>query len=147
MKSKKSNIKIFLRVESKTENLSIVRKFVSNAAKEIGFDDDDINKIALAVDEACTNIIRHAYKNKSDKPIEIYITSKNKSIEIRIVDYGVSFEPQKIKKPVLKFHRGKFKGGLGMFLMRALMDKVEYSISRNNKNEVYMIKKLNNRNR
>ncbi len=142
MKLGNSKIKNSLCIESKVENLDLVRKFVANAAKKIGFNDDDINKIVLAVDEACTNIIRHAYKNENDKPIEITVSTKNKTIEIKIVDYGASFNPKKIKKPNLKIHQRKYKGGLGMFLMRALMDKVIYQIHKNNRNEVYLIKKL-----
>lgn len=143
MKTKNSNIKKYLKILSQFENLSKVRKFVSDAAKDFGFDDDEINRIALAVDEACTNIIRHAYKNKNDKTIEIYLSTSDNSFVVRIIDYGKPFEPKKVKKPDLQHHLEKYnKGGLGMFLMRSLMDKVQYQINKNNCNEVRLIKKL-----
>lgn len=144
MKHQKDKIVKYLKIQSRTENLSKVRKFVSDAAKKFGFDEDEINHIALAVDEACTNIIRHAYENQGDKIIEIHLLTSNNSFEVRIIDYGKPFEPEKIRKPDLKHHLEKYnKGGLGMFLMRSLMDKVEYQINKNNHNEVRLIKKIN----
>jgi serine/threonine-protein kinase RsbW len=50
-----------LTIESRTERLIEVRDFVSTAAREFGFTDEEVSKIALAIDEACTNIIKHAY--------------------------------------------------------------------------------------
>jgi serine/threonine-protein kinase RsbW len=52
-----------LSVNSNTDNLSHIREFTRTSAEKAGFSEDTIGKIILAVDEACTNIIKHAYKN------------------------------------------------------------------------------------
>jgi serine/threonine-protein kinase RsbW len=58
-----------IQIESRTERLIAVREFVSAAARSFGFNDEDVSKIALAVDEACTNIIKHAYQFDPKKTI------------------------------------------------------------------------------
>ncbi|MCX6136058.1 MAG: ATP-binding protein [Ignavibacteriales bacterium] len=119
--------KLSLNVPSKTEHLSEVRDFVSDAARRFGFADEEVSNIALAVDEACTNIIKHAYHFASDKDI----TNK-----------GQHFEPDKVAMPDMKEYLSKYKrGGLGMLLMRKLMDKVEYRIQPS-RNVVRMVKYL-----
>jgi anti-sigma regulatory factor (Ser/Thr protein kinase) len=63
-----------IQVESRTERLIAVRDFVSEAARAFGFGDEDISKIALAVDEACTNVIKHAYRFDPTKVIRVRIS-------------------------------------------------------------------------
>jgi serine/threonine-protein kinase RsbW len=132
-----------LKIKSQTEKLSLVREFVSEAAREFGFDDESVNKIALAVDEACTNIIKHSYEFASNKDIEIMIVTNNGKFEVVISDQGKGFDPEMVKVPDMREYLSKYKkGGLGMYLMRSLMDKVEYKISRGKKNEVHLVKSL-----
>ncbi|MEX0601905.1 MAG: ATP-binding protein, partial [Bacteroidota bacterium] len=96
----------------------------------------------LAVDEACTNIIKHAYQNAPDKPIHISIDSDNNRFEVVITDEGKSFDPATMKPLNLKHHLTQYRrGGLGVYLMKTLMDEVEYS-SRGRKNAVRMAKYL-----
>jgi serine/threonine-protein kinase RsbW len=132
-----------INIESKTEHLIAVRDFVSSAARNFGFGDEDVSKIALAVDEACTNIIKHAYKFDPGKSITITIRSRNGALEIVIQDFGKAFDPRKIITPDMKEYLAHFRrGGLGVYLMKSLMDKVEYAIVPGKKNEVRLIKNL-----
>ncbi|MDI6766619.1 MAG: ATP-binding protein [Bacteroidota bacterium] len=132
-----------LRIESKTERLSYVREFVSDAAKKFGFDDESIGKIALAVDEACTNIIKHAYGFSPQHNIDIKIVTNKEIFEIIIRHQGKLFDPKLVKTPDLKdYIDHPRRGGLGIHLMRLLMDQVEYKILPNNKCEVHLLKKL-----
>lgn len=134
---KKSELKIF----SHTKNLNLVREFISDAAHTFGFDEDTINKIVLATDEACTNIIRHAYHNADDKPIELTVNTRNNTFEIVIVDHGDSFNPSEVKLPKMPDYIKRYKkGGLGMYLMHSLVDKVEYGIDPGKQNLVRLIK-------
>ena len=131
------------RILSRTDNLSEVRDFVGEAARIFGFSEEDTANIVLAVDEACTNIIKHAYHYASDKEIEVTIHQDKGSFEIRIFDSGRSFDPSKIRLPDLKKHLGHRKrGGLGVYLMKRLMDKVEYNFQRGKRNEVRLVKYL-----
>jgi len=132
-----------LTIKSKTSYLNKVRDFVSNEAKMFGFDDDEVSKITLAVDEACTNIIKHAYKYAADYPIHLRLKTRNNTFEIMIEDNGLPFEPEAIKMPDMKEHIRSYKrGGFGMYLMKSLMDKVEYKIQPGLKNRVILTKYL-----
>jgi len=128
---------------SSTDNLLEVREFVSAAARDFGFSEEETSKIALAVDEACTNIIKHSYKNQPDKTIQVVILRQPNKFEISIVDEGRKFDPEAIKPLNLKEHLSHYRrGGLGVYLMRTLMDKVEYHTISGKKNEVRLTKFL-----
>ncbi|HEY6436299.1 MAG TPA: ATP-binding protein, partial [Ignavibacteriaceae bacterium] len=90
VRSKNSNGE--LRVKSKTENLSEIRDFVSTNALAAGMTAANIDSIILAVDEACTNIIKHAYKLSPQGEIIIKIEYDEEEFTITIIDYGKSFE-------------------------------------------------------
>lgn len=130
-------------IKSKTAYLNKVRKFVSSEARKFGFSDEEVNKITLAVDEACTNIIKHAYRYAGDHPIYLKLNTQNNSFEIMIEDHGMPFEPESIKMPDMKEHIKSYKrGGFGMYMMKSLMDKVEYKIHPGVKNKVILTKYL-----
>ena len=130
-------------IESKTERLVVVREFVSHEAREFGFSDEEVSKIALAVDEACTNVIKHAYMFDPGKKITIAVKPNKGAFEISIMDNGKQFNPAKLQAPDMKEYLSHFrKGGLGVYLMKSLMDKVEYSITPGARNEVRLIKYL-----
>ena len=132
-----------LHILSQTEKLSLVREFVSEAAGKFGFDEESINKISIAVDEACTNIIKHSYDFASNKNIEIAIIMNESKFEIVISHQGKSFDPEAVKPPDMKEYLSHFRrGGLGMHLMRSLMDRVEYTMTPAKRNEVHLIKFL-----
>jgi len=138
--------KISKSILSRTDHLLEVRDFVSEAARQFGFSEEDVANIVLAVDEACTNIIKHAYQYAPDKEILIAIHRNNGTFEVKIKDHGKSFNPQTLKVPDLKrnlsHHR---RGGLGVYLMKKLMDKVEYNFAPDHDNEVSLVKYLSKR--
>jgi len=139
-KSKQNNELI---VSSSTDNLSVIRDFIRAAADKAGLSLEVIGKITLAVDEACTNVIKHAYNYSPDGEIIITATSKNSKFIITITDFGKSFNPDAIPEPNLKESiKQKRVGGLGMFLMRKLMDEVEYKSSPKKTNRVTLVKYL-----
>lgn len=130
-------------VESTTDHLLEVRTFIDAAARQFGFGDDEVANIVLAVDEACTNIIKHAYGGATTGEIRITIVRDGNTFEVRIRDHGNPFDPESIHPPNLKQHLSEYRrGGLGVYLMRRLMDRVEYSIHPGQPNEVRLIKFL-----
>ena len=137
----KTQKKYQLKIPSQSDNLSIIRDVVAKVASQIGFDTDEASKIELAVDEACTNVIKHAYANNSDQMIEVSIKIDQKKLIIIVADKGKGFNPDKIKLPDLnKSIKEGRKGGLGLCLIKTLMDKVEFEIKPGSKNQVKMIK-------
>ncbi len=136
-----------LRIQSRTELLSDMRIFVSNAAQRFGFDEDQVGKIELAIDEACTNIIKHAYKYNPDGIIEIRISTlisdgKTKFV-VDIFDSGISFDSTRYTAPDMNEYFKKLRhGGLGIVLMKKLMDEVEYGQMVGEKNSIRLVKYL-----
>jgi serine/threonine-protein kinase RsbW len=104
----------------------------------------DIYSVQLAVDEACTNIIQHAYSNKSKGQILIQcmLSSENNQFTVTITDWGKSFNPKKVPKPNTESNLNERKeGGLGLFLINKFMDSVKYT-SAQNMNKLVMVKTL-----
>ena len=131
-----------LKIPSDTENLEIIRKFVTRIARKVGFKNDDIHKIELAVDEACTNVIQHAYKNQKKQSIDIAIKLDFQKFSIVITDKGEGFDFQEIDIPQMDEYLAELRvGGLGIYLMKTLMDEVNYKKT-NGKNQVRMVKYL-----
>ena len=132
-----------LKIDSRTDRLIAVREFVSGAAREFGFNDDDIGKISLAVDEACTNVIKHAYGFDHSKALTITVIPGKDFLEILITDTGKRFDPEKLSTPDMKEYMAHYrKGGLGVYLMKKLMDKVEYNLLPGEQNVVRLVKYL-----
>jgi serine/threonine-protein kinase RsbW len=132
-----------LKIDSRTDQLVTVRDFIARAAYASGFNDEDVSKIALAVDEACTNVIKHAYHFDSKRKITITVQNRDRDFEVVIMDTGKKFDPSKITIPNMKEYLSKYKrGGLGVYLMRSLMDKVEYDIEPGKRNRVRLVKHL-----
>jgi len=131
-----------INIPSRTDRLHEVRDFISNLAREHGFDDDSSNKISIAVDEACTNIIKHGYNFAPDYTIEIDVTRNGHDFEIIISDSGKQFDPNAVATPDMKEYLTHFRrGGLGMYLMKRIMDKVEFNF-RTDRNVLRMVKSL-----
>lgn len=130
-----------LKVKSRTENLSVIRDFIGTSASELKLPNEIIENIILAVDEACTNIIKHAYKYSPDGDITITIKPTSSKFIVSIIDNGISFEPETIPEPDLqKYYRQRRVGGLGIYLMKTLMDEVKYVSKPGKYNEVLLSK-------
>jgi anti-sigma regulatory factor (Ser/Thr protein kinase) len=111
------------------EYLDEIREFVGGEARACGFSEKDIYSIQLATDEAASNIIEHAYEGISNGSLELSCEFKAGRLVIVILDHGRSFDPSKVAQPDIKADLSDRKiGGLGIFLMRKLMDEVHYEI-------------------
>jgi serine/threonine-protein kinase RsbW len=137
----KTNTHYCMRIPSHTDNLEIIRNFVSTVAKKVGFDDSEIGKIELSVDEACTNVIEHAYRHKDGQKIDVAIKIDYNKFTVIITDRGRAFDFKAVEMPDMKTYLAELRvGGLGIYLMKTLMDKVEYHSTPGKKNEVRMVK-------
>jgi anti-sigma regulatory factor (Ser/Thr protein kinase) len=127
---------------AKFEFLDEIRDFVGEVARAGGFSDKDVYNIQLATDEAASNIIEHAYENQPNGVLELSCGMKDDAITIILVDHGESFDPSEIPLPDLKADLSDRKiGGLGIFLMRKLMDEVHYEPKPDKTNVLTMIKR------
>lgn len=129
-----------LTIPSTTLKLSAVREFVEKHARDYGFSADVVDQMALAVDEACTNVIRHAYRGRKSGPVDIRIVEEADRFTVTIRDQGESFDFDHYKRPNLaEAIRARRGGGFGVDIMRRLMDLVEYE-RRGRFNEVHLTK-------
>ena len=109
------------------DQLDTIRGFASQAARDAGMDDSETYAIELAIDEACTNIIEHAYQRDSRGEIECSFESNNNCLTVVIRDHGVPFDPSTVTTPDLDADiDNRTVGGLGIFLMKQLMDEVHF---------------------
>ncbi len=100
-----------------------IRLFVRTALRESAFTDDDRELLVLAVDEACTNVIRHAYASEPGRPIEISAECSETHVRFLIRDHGTTVDPECIRGRCLDELR---PGGLGVFFMRKAFDEICY---------------------
>ncbi len=129
-----------LAVTSSLRHLRQVRRFVVRHATNADFSDDAVEAFKLAVDEACTNIIKHAYEGKSGHKVEITIIVDPSCFTVRICDDGKPFDASTYSEPQLRLlTKQRRSGGLGVHIIRRLMDQVEYR-TRDGKNEICLVK-------
>ena len=119
-----------LQLNSDPQILCGVRGAVSSIAAAIGFNEEDCRAITLALDEAVTNVIRHAYGGKPGRGIEIQFNRLNgdkegkSALEILLLDQGAKPKPGALKG----LPPGELRsGGLGLHFMRQSMDMVVHS--------------------
>ncbi|MCC5913944.1 MAG: ATP-binding protein [Balneolaceae bacterium] len=127
-------------VGASTENLAKVRDFISEHAVSEGFPSGKVADLCLAVDEAYTNIIKHAYNNDSSKVVEIDLEFDDKQICVCLTDQGESFSVDSVEKPNIEHQvKKKKRGGMGVYLIHKLMDDVNYK-TRGRENEIRLYK-------
>lgn len=135
--------KFMLQVPSSTENLALIREFVGSTAQQAGLDPSEAAGLELAVDEACANVIEHAYGHDVSKEVVVRVTLDGETLSIDIEDTGRGFDPGAVDQEELEQLINKRKtGGLGMRLMTKLMDEVRYEIEPGKKNALHMTKRL-----
>ncbi|MDV2494671.1 MAG: ATP-binding protein [bacterium] len=117
---------VCLTVPSHARYLGLVRKVIQQVSQEGGFTEDEGRKLILAVDEACSNIIKHSYDNDPTKTISLTLTDSAEKLEIRIQDFGKRPDVDRIRPRDLDEVR---PGGLGTHFIRSIMDEVTYDTS------------------
>lgn len=112
--------KIKLSIPNKGEFVSVVRLTLVAIANRVGFNIEEIEDMKVAIAEACTNAITHG-NNMPSESIDIHFTLMEKGLEIVVQDQGVGCDVEKIKDPKIEELN---ENGLGIFIIRSLMDDV-----------------------
>jgi anti-sigma regulatory factor (Ser/Thr protein kinase) len=127
---------------AKFECLDEIRDMVLQTARQAGFTEKEIYAIQLSADEAASNIIEHAYEGIADGVIRMTCDVQGGALIITMQDFGKPFDPSKILQPNLKADLSERKiGGLGIYLMRKLMDEVHYESKPGEGNLLTMLKR------
>jgi anti-sigma regulatory factor (Ser/Thr protein kinase) len=133
-----------MELRSNPETLCVVRGALSQLAETLGFSESECRAVVLGVDEALTNIIRHAYAGQSEQPIEVWFHriqvpshgANTEALEIVLLDQGKKVDEAKLCGRALEDVR---PGGLGLHFIRETMDEVEFSHA-NGRNQLRLVK-------
>jgi len=130
-----------LRFPSENRYLHMVHQLTKNLAESTGFETVEAEQIALAVDEAATNVIQHAYGGEPGHEIEVHFDPEGESLNIVIFHEGEALDSVPVPEFDLdKLVAEKRKGGLGLTIMRQMMDKVEHGRAGTGKNMCVMVR-------
>ena len=114
-----------LKVPAVAENLKKIRDFVRTYIDECDGLESHKDELVLATDEACQNVVRHAYKDK-DGDLAIKLSFQNQEFTVSIEDDGTPVIPEKIKPRDIEDIK---PGGLGTFFINQIMDSVSFQLA------------------
>jgi anti-sigma regulatory factor (Ser/Thr protein kinase) len=132
-----------LQIKGSLEALAQVRHFVHQAALDAGLGDRAAYHCALAVDEACTNIVEHGYRGEgAHHVIDIWCRKQDDEFVVTLLDDSPAFDPLALPDPNPAVSMNEREpGGWGVFLIKKLMDEVVYD-RQGSRNRLLMIKRL-----
>ncbi|WP_121604539.1 anti-sigma B factor RsbW [Virgibacillus sp. Bac332] len=121
---------IELKVPAKAEYVGVVRLSISGIANRMGFSYEDIEDLKVAISEAITNTVTHAYNEQDDGEVTIGFGVYEDRLEVMVADHGGSFNLNEVKDGIGPYKNTESiedlrEGGFGLFLIDALMDKVQ----------------------
>jgi anti-sigma regulatory factor (Ser/Thr protein kinase) len=142
----RDNLLLRMELRSDPEMLCAVRGALAHLTEKLGFPEAECRAVVLAVDEALTNIIRHAYGGQTEQPIEASFRRisldddalRGEALEIVLEDRGPAVDREKLCGRPLEEVR---PGGLGLHFIRQSMDRVEFRRS-NGRNQLHLVKML-----
>lgn len=118
---------LLLTIPSQTKFLGLVRDVTKKMAEAAGFERHLADRLALAVDEATTNVLEHAYQGATDRTVEVRLEDRGPDFRVDIVDNGAMVDPRTVPQVDLKrYLRERRHGGLGVHLMEKIMDSVTF---------------------
>ena len=129
-------------IKANFKNFEKIRDLVDRTAKEAGLTDKDLYKVQLAVDEACSNIVEHGYKGEGKGDIECTCRDTGDGIIVVLKDWGPAFDPNGVPDFELPESIEDVKlRGAGLYLIRNMMDEVNFSSSPKNGNKLTIVKR------
>lgn len=126
-------------------DLATVREFVARIGTDLGLDAGAIYDLQLAVDEACANVIKHGYGGQAGR-IDVTVEPVEEGVQVVVRDWGGAFDPHVVPAPDVKAPLEERRlGGLGLFLMRKVMDDVSFTFDAERGNTLRMVKRSQRR--
>jgi len=123
-------------------SLEPISQFVIQAAQDAGLNEHEIYQVELAVDEACCNIIDHAYGGENRGDMQCSVEVGDGKLTVTLKDRGRPFDPASVPQPVFNVPIQKLKKrGVGVYLMHKIMDELRYETSPENGNTLVMVKR------
>jgi serine/threonine-protein kinase RsbW len=128
-------------------SLEEIRSFVGQAAETCQIDPDNVYRVQVAVDEAFSNIVEHAYAGEPEENVECACRLTPSGLTVILTHHGRPFDPDQVKGPPLNVSlKERKRGGLGLFFMRKWMDDVRFEVipeagSKHPRNVLTMLKR------
>jgi serine/threonine-protein kinase RsbW len=146
---KKSTSRLCISAPGHGKSLRQIRVIITDLSRQIGFQEDEVAKIEMSVDEACANVVEHAYDQsrdwilKDNPKIELHIHTENDRLIIQIQDHGQGFDFAAYRPTnIIERIRAMRSGGYGIAIMRQFMDEVEYTSDPETGNTLRLVKYL-----
>lgn len=134
-----NNVRV-LQIDGRAENLAHIGDWIMESAQACGLGEEEAFRVQLAVDEACTNVIEHAYEGQGG-PMELSCCREGSDLRVTIRDRGHPFDPEAVEKPDLDAPlKDRQIGGLGIHFMHSLMDQVQFDFNQEEGNVLTMVK-------
>lgn len=131
-----------LRLCADLSHLRVIRDFVAKASRDLDVEDSIIPDLQLAVDEICSNVIQHGYQGQGGQ-VEVRIEPIQDGIQVMVRDWGRAFDPEAVAMPKVDAPLElRSLGGLGLFLVRSVMDGVHFEFDGERGNTVTMVKRI-----
>ncbi len=132
---------------ARLDSLQAISQFFSRAAESAGFDERAVYHVQLAVEEACANIVQHAYAGEEQAEIDCTAIVRAGCLTMVLRDQGRPFDPDRIPGPDLESDLEQRQlGGLGLYFMRQLMDQVDFEFDADSGNLLTMTKCIDTKN-
>ena len=131
-----------MNLSASLSQLEAIRQFVAQVSCDLNLDEQIVPDLQLAVEEICANVIEHGYGGQGGR-IEISIEAVQGGVQVRVRDWGIAFDPEAVPVPDVSVPLElRPLGGLGLFLVRHLMDEVRFEFDGEKGNSVTMVKWL-----
>ncbi len=130
-----------LDIASRLDMLDMVQTVLSHLAGVVGFDEESVHYMTVALRESVVNAIRHGNRADERRRVNIEFVVGERSLEVRVQDEGAGFDPNTVPDPLAEANLLK-PDGRGIFFMRSFMDAVEYSFPPGGGTMVRMVKRV-----
>lgn len=128
-----------LKFNGSAEQVRDVRQHVRKLLKANGCDEHVTDDVVLAIQEAITNVVRHAYLCDEGGEMQLFISRNECQWEFRLIDYAPSVDAKDFPSRDLSVLR---PGGLGVYIIEQIMDTVDYVTSKSVQENVLIMTKL-----
>lgn len=131
-----------IQLSSSLDHVDLARDFVAEIARQVPMTPKEIYDLELVVTEALTNVMEHAYDGDETSAVQLLVTPDDEQLTIVISHDGRDFDPDAVPDPDMKQYLAERRvGGLGLFLMKKLMDEVEYSTGEDGRRQIRLMKR------
>jgi len=127
--------------DSTLESVDEAESLIFSAAESVGFDEDDLHRIGMAVRECMVNAVVHGNRYNIHKKVRVFVAGSARVLTIKIADQGEGFEPAEVPDPLAEENLLRHSGR-GVFLIRAFMDEVHFHKLDPFGTEVTLVKKI-----